>query len=131
MYAPTKTFNLAGLVNSYHIIYSKYLRDRVVAKGSKSHYNEMNVLSMHALIGAYRPEGHEWLDQLCQVLSGNVSYAYDYISTHFPGVSLFKPEGTYMLLLDCSAWCQAHGVDIKQLERRGCMCLWTSMLRIR
>lgn len=119
LYAPTKTFNLAGLVNSYHIIYSKYLRDRVVAKGSKSHYNEMNVLSMHALIGAYQPEGREWLDQLLQTLSGNVSYAYDYISTHFPGVSLFKPEGTYMLLLDCSAWCQEHGVDIKQLERRG------------
>ena len=40
---PSKTFNLAGLVGSYHIIYNKYLRDRVQAKGSKSHYNEMNL----------------------------------------------------------------------------------------
>lgn len=47
VYAPSKTFNLAGLVGSYHIIYNKYLRDRVVAKSSKPHYNEMNVLSMH------------------------------------------------------------------------------------
>lgn len=57
-YAPSKTFNLAGLIGSYHIIYNKYLRDRIGAKSSKSHYNEMNVLSMHALIGAYQPEGY-------------------------------------------------------------------------
>ena len=68
VYAPSKTFNLAGLVGSYHIIYNKYLRDRVVAKSSKPHYNEMNVLSMHALIGAYKPEGYEWVDELRQVL---------------------------------------------------------------
>ena len=49
LYAPSKTFNLAGLVGSYHIIYDEYLRDRVRAKASKSHYNSMNVLSMHAL----------------------------------------------------------------------------------
>lgn len=60
LYAPSKTFNLAGLVGSYHIIYNPALRDRVVAKSSKPHYNDMNVLSMHALIGAYKPEGHEW-----------------------------------------------------------------------
>ena len=62
-YAPSKTFNLAGLVGSYHIIYNPTLRDRIVAKSSKCHYNDMNVLSMHALIGAYRPEGHEWCER--------------------------------------------------------------------
>ena len=74
LYAPSKTFNLAGLVGSYHIIYNKHLRDRVRAKSSKPHYNEMNVLSMHALIGAYKPEGYEWVDELCQVLSENINY---------------------------------------------------------
>ena len=52
-YAPSKTFSLAGLVGSYHIIYNKYLRDRVVRRGEMSHYNECNVLSMHALIGSF------------------------------------------------------------------------------
>ena len=56
LFAPSKTFNLAGLVGSYHIIYDAYLRDRVRSASAKSHYNAMNVLSMHALIGAYRPE---------------------------------------------------------------------------
>ena len=43
LYAPSKTFNLAGLVGSYHIIYDTYLRDRCRARASKSHYNNMNV----------------------------------------------------------------------------------------
>lgn len=64
LYAPSKTFNLAGLVGSYHIIYNDWIRERVAKESSLSHYNQMNVLSMHALIGAYKPEGYEWVDEL-------------------------------------------------------------------
>lgn len=117
MYAPSKTFNLAGLVGSYHIIYNKYLRDRVRAKSSKSHYNNMNVFSMHALIGAYKPEGYEWVDELCEILSENVNYACDYIENHFEGLELCKPQGTYMLFVDCTKWCETHGKTIDDVER--------------
>lgn len=119
MYAPSKTFNLAGLVGSYHIIYNSYLRDRVMAASSKSHYNAMNVLSMYALIGAYKPEGYEWVDELCRVLSGNVSYACDFIKEHFPGVTLSRPQGTYMLFLDCEEWCKTHGKTIDEVLKAG------------
>lgn len=119
VYAPSKTFNLAGLVGSYHIIYDPYLRDRVRANGSKSHYNNMNVLSMHALIGAYQQEGQEWVDELCQVLSGNVDYACSYIWEHFPGVQVSKPEGTYMLFLDCAQWCREQGRTLDSLLKAG------------
>ena len=119
LYAPSKTFNLAGLVGSYHIIYNSYLRDRVCAQSSKAHYNDMNVLSMHALIGAYKPEGYEWVDELRVVLSGNVNYVCDYITQHFEGVSVSKPQGTYMLFLDCTEWCKKHEKTIDQLEKSG------------
>ena len=119
VYAPTKTFNLAGLVGSYHIIYNSYLRDRVAKVAAMSHYNMANVLSVHALIGAYKPEGREWVDELCQVLGGNVDYAYDYITEHFKGVSLAKPQGTYMLYLDCEEWCREHGKSLDDLLRAG------------
>lgn len=119
IYAPSKTFNLAGLIGSYHIIYNPYLKDRVKKQSEMSHYNSMNVLSMHALIGAYRPEGHVWVDELCQVLGENVDYAYTYITTHFPGVKLAKPQGTYMLYLDCSEWLKAHGKTLDELLRAG------------
>lgn len=117
LYAPSKTFNLAGLVGSYHIIYNKHLRDRVRAKSSKPHYNEMNVFSMHALIGAYKPEGYEWLEELRQVITENINYGYDYITKHFEGVEVSKPQGTYMLFLDCTKWCEAHGKTIQELEK--------------
>lgn len=119
VYAPSKTFNLAGLVGSYHIIYNSYLQDRVMAASSKSHYNSMNVLSMHALIGAYKPEGYEWVDELCQVLTGNANFACDYIAEHFPGVQVGRPQGTYMLFLDCTDWCSAHHTTLEQLLKAG------------
>ncbi len=117
LYAPSKTFNLAGLVGSYHIIYNKYLRDRCDAKSSKCHYNDMNVLSMHALIGAYKSEGHQWVDELCETLSGNINYACNYIHDHFDGLSVSKPEGTYMLFVDCEEWCKKHHKTIEDVEK--------------
>ena len=116
LYAPSKTFNLAGLVGSYHIIFNKTLRDRVRKESSLCHYNEMNVLSMHALLGAYTPEGARWVDELCGVLTGNARCAVDYIRSRFDGVSLAEPEGTYMLFPDCTQWCEEHGKSLQELE---------------
>lgn len=117
VYSPSKTFNLAGLVGSYHVIYNKWLRERVLKESSLSHYNSMNVLSMHALIGAYKPEGYEWTDELCQTITGNINYACAYIREHFEGVEVCKPQGTYMLFVDCTKWCEAHGKTIDELEK--------------
>ena len=79
----------------------------------------MNVLSMHALIGAYSETGIDWLGQLCGVLSDNINYAYDYILNNFDGVTLQKPEGTYMLFLDCGDWCKCHEKSIDELLKLG------------
>ena len=119
IYAPSKTFNLAGLVGSYHIIYNQWLKDRCDKESSLGHYNSMNVMSMHALIGAYKDEGYEWVDELRQVITGNVDYAIDFIKTHFEGVEVSRPQGTYMLFLDCEKWCAAHGTDVGELLPKG------------
>ncbi len=118
-YAPSKTFNLAGLVGSYHIVYNDYLRERLERAGEMSHYNEMNVLSMYGLIGAYSDEGREWVTELREVLGENVDWACRYIADHFPGVSVSRPEGTYMLFIDCAGWCAAHGKTMDELLRAG------------
>ena len=118
-YAPSKTFSLAGLVGSYHIVYSKYLRERLVRQSEQSHYNSCCVLSMHALIGGYSPEGEEWAEQMIRAVDGNFDYACGFIAEHFPGVKVMRPQGTYMLFLDCHDFCAAHGVTIGELQRRG------------
>ncbi len=119
VYAPSKTFNLAGLIGSYHIIYNKYLRDRVSAHGANTHYNEMNVLSMHALMGAYSEEGMQWTGELLQVLEGNCRYAYEHIRDHYQGVRAAMPQGTYMLFLDLTEYCQGTGKSLDQVIKAG------------
>ncbi len=118
LYAPSKTFNLAGLIGSYHIIYNPYLRHRVEKESSLCHYNAMNVLSMYALMGAYSDTGERWLEELLQVLRENVDYAARFLTERFEGISCTVPEGTYMLFVDCTQWCAAHGLTIDEVERR-------------
>lgn len=118
-YAPSKTFNLAGLIGSYHIIYNDWLRERIRKEASLGHYNSINVLSMHALTGAYGTEGREWVEELREVIGGNVKYACDYIDEHFEGVSVSRPQGTYMLFIDCEEWCRKHGKTPEELLRAG------------
>ena len=113
--APSKTFNLAGLIGSYDIVFNRRLRERLYAQSRTSYYNDMNVLSMHALIGGYSDEGSAWVDELRKVLAGNVGLACDFIDAQ-PGLEAFRPQGTYMIYVDCSEWCAAHGKTIDELE---------------
>jgi len=117
-YAPSKTFSLAGLVGSYHIIYNAALRDRLERRSAMTHYNAGNVLSMHALIAAYR-EGRDWMEEMIRVVSENHRLACDYIEAHWKGVSAMRPQGTYMLFLDCGQWLREHGDTLEALLRRG------------
>lgn len=118
-YAPSKTFSLAGLIGSYHIIYDACLRDRIGRVSDATHYNDCNVLSLHALLGAYSAEGAAWVDEMRQVIDENLRYACNFIAENFPGVRTMRPEGTYMLFLDCGRWLRAHGISLRELEYRG------------
>lgn len=117
LYAITKTFNLAGLVGSYRVIRDKNLREAVEKQASLSHYDQMNVLSMHALVGAYSSEGERWLTELRSVLTENARLAVDFLRKK--GIFVPHPQGTYMLFLDCTEWCEKHGRTIDELQRAG------------
>ena len=116
-YAPSKTFNVSGLIGSYHIIYNKYLKYRIDKESASTHYNCMNLLSMYALIGAYKQEGYDWLDQLKKTLAENIDYALKYIKNNFKGVDASPPQGTYMLFIDCTEWCKEHNKTIDDIEK--------------
>ena len=114
--AASKTFNLAGLVGSYDIVFNEQLHQRLFAQGKSSYYNDPNVLSMHALIGGYSDEGAAWVDELCEVLHGNVDLACDFIDAT-PGLEAYRPQGTYMIFVDCAGWLEERGKSIDELER--------------
>ena len=79
----------------------------------------MNVFSIHALIGAYKDEGYEWLDELCRVLEENIDFASDHIRSNYKGIKFFKPQGTYMLYLNCREWCEDHNMTLDDLHKAG------------
>ncbi len=117
-YAPSKTFSLAGLVGSYHIVYDAALRDRLRRRSAMSHYNSPNALSVEALIAGFN-DCEDWADAMCRTIDENFAFACGHIAERWPGVSVMRPQGTYMLFLDCGAWCDAAGVPFPELLRRG------------
>lgn len=119
IYAPSKTFNLAGLVGAYRVIFNKQLAQRVEKQSSLSFYNHMNVLTMHGLIGAYSPEGQAWASELRQVLSENMDYGYRFFKEQVQDVFTTKPQGTYLLFLDCEDWCKKQGKTLDELLKKG------------
>ena len=117
-YSPSKTFNLAGIVGAYHVIYNSWLRERIEKESSLSHYNEANIFSMHALIGAYSATGHEWLTELNQVLEKNSVCVYEHITKNYRGVKVSKPEATYMLFIDCENFCVENKISHDELLKK-------------
>ena len=97
--APSKTFNLPGLQASAAIIPNPELRERFQAarQGLVPWVNLMGLIAMEA---AYR-EGQEWLDQLLVYLEANRDFVTDFVRQELPGLSMAKPEGTYLAWIDC------------------------------
>lgn len=99
LYSPTKTFNLAGLVISYAVIFNKDLAERFKNYGEVTHYNNCNALASEALIAAYK-NGGPWVDSLNLYIRENVAYARAFIHRELPEVEVNNPEGTYLLWLN-------------------------------
>jgi cystathionine beta-lyase len=97
--AGSKTFNLAGLGASTIIIPDRRLRDEFNAARSGI-MPQPSVLSLVALEAAYR-DGDEWLEQVLVYLQGNLDFMLAYFKEHIPRIKVIKPEGTYLVWLDC------------------------------
>ena len=58
-------------------------------------------------------------EELREVIASNVDYVCDFFARELPGVTCAKPQGTYMLFVDCAGYAQAHGVSIADILKRG------------
>jgi cysteine-S-conjugate beta-lyase len=99
--APSKTFNIAGLVCSFAVIQNPDLRKQF-AKGEGGLVHGVNLLGQVAAKAAYTG-GQEWLDQLMVYLQANRDFLYQFVKENLPGVKMFCPEGTYLSWLDFRA----------------------------
>ena len=97
--APSKSYNIAGLHFGVAVVPNKELRDRVWA-ARNGLLGEPDILSCTAALAAYR-DGQEWLDEVLSYLEDNRDFTFEYVRDHLPGISMARPEGTYLAWLDC------------------------------
>jgi cysteine-S-conjugate beta-lyase len=98
--APSKTFNLAGLKTSALIIPNPGIRSRYNTVLQNLALGSDNSFGLAALEAAYR-HGEEWLESLLAYLEGNIEFAVGYVTEKMPKIKAYRPEGTYLLWLDC------------------------------
>ena len=98
--APSKTFNIPGLGLSALICPDPTQRRILRHVFDTFHVSASNPFSVAGFTAAYR-EGGPWLDALLRYLAGNRDLALDFIAARLPGITAIRPEGTYLLWLDC------------------------------
>lgn len=99
--APNKTFNIAGLKTANIIIQNEKLRNEFEIQLEKLCISGGTIFGIIAQETAYS-KGEEWYQQLMKYLNANVDYTIEFFETRIPKIKVKKPEGTYLLWLDCS-----------------------------
>ena len=97
--APSKTFNLAGLVASSIIIPNDNLRKKFIETTEDEIMGDVNVLGLVAMEAAYR-HGDEWIEQVLKYLQENLEFLKEFVKEKIPEIKLIEPEGTYLAWLD-------------------------------
>jgi cystathionine beta-lyase len=99
--APSKTFNLAGLLHANIFIENESFRAQFKQEYASCGLSQPSIMGLVSCEAAYSG-GAEWLDALIGYLAGNMSLIQEFLQTHIPKIKLVKPEGTYLAWLDCS-----------------------------
>ncbi|WP_404468832.1 MalY/PatB family protein [Sutcliffiella horikoshii] len=110
--APTKTFNIAGLQAAAMVTSNDSFREKLELFMKKQGHFLLNMLGVSAMEAAYR-HGKPWLDEVLHYIEDNMDYAVEYIQQEIPGVDASKPEGTYLLWIDC----RKLGLGEEELKR--------------
>ena len=97
--APSKTFNVAGLQCSFAIIQNAALR-KTMTHIHTGLVHGLNVLGYVGALAGYC-DGQPWLDAVLRYLEANRDFLADYVAANLPGVTMSRPEGTYLAWLDC------------------------------
>ena len=98
--APSKTFNIAGIVSSFAVITNKTIRQRYLAYLQPRELHQGTLFAYTATRVAY-DECEDWLDQMIRYVQGNVNFVISYLSEFIPQIKVIKPEASFLVWLDC------------------------------
>lgn len=109
--AATKTFNLPGLHTSFAVASNPSIKRKLDHRFKALSLHMAHHFAQDAVEAAYN-EGEAWLDEMLDYVEGNLNYALAYFVEHLPEVKPLRPEGTYLLWLDC----RELNLDVKGLK---------------
>lgn len=99
--APSKTFNMAGLISSSYIIPNKDIRKKFSEYLENSELANGNIFAYFAARAAYQ-NGTGWLKQMIDYIQGNMEYVVDFLHQHVPQIKPMIPQASFLIWLDCS-----------------------------
>lgn len=105
--APTKTFNLAGIVSSYAIVPNEAIRTRFYDWMTANELNSPNMFAPIVTIAAFR-HGEPYRQQLLHYIEQNIEFVIDYCKENIPQIKPVRPEASFLIWLDC------RGLNLKQ-----------------
>lgn len=116
--APSKSFNIAGFKVSNIIIPNENIRKKFKIEIENNHIENPAVFTSAVLKASYN-ECESWFDELMEYLEENKNYAIDYFKENIPHIRIVKPEGTYLLWVDCSDL-KLNNKELKEFFTKKC-----------
>lgn len=98
--APSKTFNIAGIVSSYCIVPNEELRNRLFNWMAANELDEPHIFAPIATMAAFN-EGEEWRRQMLHYIEGNIMFVEDYLKENLPQIKPLRPQASFLVWLDC------------------------------
>ncbi|WP_131668675.1 MalY/PatB family protein [Psychrobacter pygoscelis] len=101
----TKTFNVAGVKGSMIFAKDKTLIEQISQQQRLSDEHDLNLFAYEVIRSAYE-QGEEWLAQALTYIEANIDMACDFLEQHLPDIKIMRPEASYLIWLDCSAYAE-------------------------
>lgn len=111
--APSKTFNIPGLVSSWMVVKNPEIRDRYYKWLEVNEFNSPVMISTIGAEAAYR-NGEAWLDSMLEYVAGNIDFVEDYCARYIPELKVVRPEASFLIWLDFRSLhlCQREIMDL-------------------
>ena len=101
----TKTFNIAGIKGSMIFAKDDALIKKISQQQQLNDEYELNLFAYEVIRSAYE-EGDEWLEQALNYIEANIDFTISFLKQHLPDIKIMRPEASYLIWLDCSAYAQ-------------------------
>ena len=99
--APSKTFNIAGVVSSYCIVHEPALAEKFFAYLESNETDYPPIFSAEATRAAYTPQGKAWRAEMLDYVQGNIDFVDGWLREHLPQIRAVRPEASFLVWLDC------------------------------